>query len=174
MEPISQRAGTAGARQALSDGPKSEPSKFDLLRADLNQKLAGAAAIPPKVTSIDDQQKKVLENDLRRKLEAGKSPREVFTKDMQQLSSGITELNRQVGAVPNAGASSSMRERLQNIESDFNASAKLLKDPGNLSDPGRLLEMQMQMYKLSQNVEILSRVVSDAASGVKTIVQTQV
>jgi hypothetical protein len=34
--------------------------------------------------------------------------------------------------------------------------------------------MQMEVYKLSHNVEILSRTVNEVASGIKTILQTQV
>jgi type III secretion system YscI/HrpB-like protein len=49
-----------------------------------------------------------------------------------------------------------------------------MKDPGAFDDPQRLLQMQMEVYKLAHNVEILSRTVSEAASGIKTILQTQV
>jgi hypothetical protein len=174
MEPISRIAGASAAQQPASERQKSAPSKFDLMRADLNQKLGESVRLPPKVTNIDDQQKKLLENDLRRKLDTGKSPREVFSGDMKQLGTGIANLNRQVAAVPNVSAFAPLRERLQSIESDFNASARFLKGPGAFDDPKRLLEMQMEMYKLQQNVEIMSRVVSDSASGVKTMLQTQV
>jgi hypothetical protein len=177
MEPISRKAGaagTAGARQVLSDGQKSAPSKFDLLRSDLNQKLAAAAQLPPPVTSINDQQKKLLENDLRRKLQTSRSPQELFEGEMKQLRTGIADLNRHVSAVPDVSAFAPLRERLKGIESDFNASEKLLKDLGSLDDPKRLLEVQMQVYKLSHNVEILSKVMSEAASGINTILRTQV
>ena len=177
MEPISRKAGAAGtavARQILSDVQKSAPSKFDLLRADLNQKLTGAAQLPPKVTTLNDQQKDLLKNDLRRKLETGKSPQELFSGDMNQMRAGIADLDRQVAAVPDISAFAPLRERLKSVESDFNASAKLLTNPGSMDDPKRLLEMQMEVYKLAQNVEIMSRTVSEATSGVKTILQTQV
>jgi type III secretion system YscI/HrpB-like protein len=182
MEPISRKASAteiAKAGQVQSDGQKSGPaksgpSKFDLLRGELNQKLAHAPQLAPQVTSISEQQKKILENDLRRKLETGKSPQEMFGGDMKHLRSKIADLNRQVSAVPDVGAFAPLRERLKRIESDFNASAKLLNDPVSLDDPNRLLQMQMEVYKLAQNVEILSRTVSEAASGVKTILQTQV
>jgi hypothetical protein len=174
MEPISQKAGAAHARQSSQQEQKAGPSKFDLLRADLNQKLAASTQLPPKVTGVDDQQKQLLQNDLRRKLDAGKSPQEIVGSDMNRLGAGIADLNRQVAASPNISASSPLRDRLASVEADFNNSAKLLKNPGDLSDPSRLLDMQVEMYKLSQNVEILSRVVSDVASGVKTMVQTQV
>ena len=176
MGPISRptaAAQTGKMDQALSDAPKSGPSKFDRLRADLLQS-SNAPQLPAKVTTITDQQKQLLENDLRRKLQTGKNPQEVFGADMSQLRVGIADVNRQVSAVPNTSSFAPLRQRLQSIESDFDASAKLLKAPGSLDDPNRLLEMQMEVYKLTSNVEILSRTVSEAASGAKTILQTQV
>jgi type III secretion system YscI/HrpB-like protein len=177
MESISRKAaaaGTTGARQALSGGQKSAPSKFDQLWGDLKQKLAETVQLPPQVTSISDQQKKLLENDLRRKLDAGRSPQELFGSDMKQLRAGIVDLNRQVAAVPDTGAVAQLRERLKNIEADFNASAKLLEGAGSLEDPKRLLQMQMEVYKLTHNVEILAKTMSEAASGINTILKTQV
>jgi type III secretion system YscI/HrpB-like protein len=177
MEPISCKAGAGGparAQQVPAEGQKSAPSKFDRLRADLSQKLTVAGQLPPKVTSINDQQKQVLANDLRRKLENGQSPQEIFGGDVKNLRSGITDLSRQVAAVPDVSAFAPLRERLKSIESDFNASAKLLQTPLSADDHGKLLQMQMEMYKLTENVEVLSRTVSEAGSGVKTLLQTQV
>jgi hypothetical protein len=172
MEPITRKTGVAGsaARQAFTEGPKSAPSKFDLLRADLKQKLQ----LPPKVTTIKDQQKAQLQNDLRRRLAAGESPQQMLGTDMNRIQAGIADLNRQVAAIPDTSAFGPLRERLQSIESDFNASAKLLDNAASLDDPKRLLNMQMEVYKLAQNVEIMSRTVSEVASGAKTILQTQV
>jgi len=176
MEPISRATGAAGKAvgRAVTEGQKSAPSKFDLLRAGLQEKLQGSLQLPPKVTAISDQQRAVLENDLRRKLAAGESPKQAIGADIDRLRTGIANLNRQVAAVPDASAFAPLRERLQSIESDFNASAKLLDNPASLDNPKRLLEMQMEVYKLAQNVEIMSRTVSEVASGAKTILQTQV
>jgi hypothetical protein len=177
MEPISCRAGAGGparVQQSATEGQKSEPSKFDRLRADLSQKLAPVGPLPAKVTSINDQQKQLLANDLRRKLETGQSPQEIFGGDLKNLRSGITDLSRQVAAAPDVSAFAPLRERLKSIESDFNASAKLLQTPLSTDDHCKLLEMQMEMYKLTENVEVLSRTVSEAGSGVKTLLQTQV
>jgi hypothetical protein len=165
MQPISPKAGTAagGSRQALAEGQKAGPSKFDLLRADLNQKPAGSPQVAPKAAMTPDQG--ALRNDLRQRLTPS---------GVNDLRTGIADLNRKVAAAPDVSAFEPLREKLKIIEADFNASANLLKGPGSLDDPNRLLEMQMEVYKLAQSVEIMSKTVSEATSGVKTILQTQV
>lgn len=177
MEPIARKA-AADASTRTQQGPaeqqKTASSKFDRLRADLKQQLISAGQLPPKVVNISDQQKQLLANDLRRKLASGKNPQEVISGEMNQLRSGITNVQSQVGAVSNSSALGPLRDRLKSIESDFNASAKLLDGNAPFNDEGKLLEMQMQIYKMTENVEILSRTVSEAGSGVKTILQTQV
>jgi hypothetical protein len=176
MQPISPKAGpvTAGARQALAEGHKAGSSKFDLLRADLNQKLAGNSQLAPQITPAVQQQQGLLRNNLREKLATAPIPAGSAGGDVNQLRAGIADLSRKVAAAPDVSAFDPLRERLKTIEADFNASAKLTKGPGSFDDPSRLLEMQMEVYKLAQNVEIMSRTVSEATSGVKTILQTQV
>jgi len=178
MEPITRKAAataTAGAQHGPGDGQKTAPSKFDRVRADLNQQLMASGQLSPKVMSITDQQKQMLANDLQRKLASGKSPQEIAGGELNQLRGGIDSLQRQIDStVPAVSAFAPLRERLKSIESDFNASAKLLDGAVSLNDPSKLLELQMQMYKVSENVEVLSRTVSEVGSGVKTILQTQV
>jgi hypothetical protein len=176
MEPIARKAAaiaSTGAQQGPAAGQKTAPSKFDRLRADLNQQLISAGQLPPKVVNISDQQKQMLANDLQRKLASGKSPQEIVGGEMNQLRSGIANVQRQVGAVPNISAFAPLRDRLKSIESDFNASGKLLDGNAPLNDE-KLIEMQMQIYKMTENVEILSRTIGEVGSGVKTILQTQV
>jgi hypothetical protein len=177
MEPITRKAAaTASIKGEPGQGEwqKTGPSKFDRLRVDLNQQLISSGQLAPKVVSLTDQQKQMLANDLQRKLASGRSPQEIVDGEMNQLRSGIANVQRQVSAVPEISAFAPLRDRLKSIESDFNASAKLLDGNAPLNDDSKLLEMQMQIYKMTENVEILSRTVSEAGSGVKTILQTQV
>jgi len=175
MEPISQKVGGMLARQTTQQpGQKSAPSKFDTVRADLNQKLNAQAQMPEKVTSVSAQEKHALVNDLRAKLQTPGAAQNALQGELNKLGDGIAQVKQQVAAAPKSSALDPLRERLASVEADFNNSANILKSPGNLSDPNRLLEMQVEMYKLSQNVEILSRVVGDVASGVRTMIQTQV
>ena len=174
MDPIAQKMASTSAKQGATETRKSSPSPFDLLRSDLNEKLSGTIQLPPKVAAIDAQQKLSLENDLRQKLAGGANPAELARGTFEQLQTSVTDLSRKVDALPKIDSFAPLRNRLQSVEADFNRSSKLLQNPGDLNNPAQLLAMQMEMYKVSQNVEILSRVVGDVASGVKTVVQTQV
>ena len=177
MEPIARKAAatvSTRAQQGATEGQKTAPSKFDRLRADLSQQLMPGGPLPPKVVSVTEHQKQVLANNLQQKLAAGESPKDIVGSEMNQLRSGIANVQRQVAATPNISAFGAVRERLKSIESDFNASAKLLDANVPLNDPSKLLEMQMQIYKMTENVEVLSRTVSETASGVKTLLQMQV
>ena len=40
--------------------------------------------------------------------------------------------------------------------------------------PGDLMKVQMQMYQLTENLEMMSKVVEQVSSGVKSVLQTQV
>jgi hypothetical protein len=93
---------------------------------------------------------------------------------MKQLRSSILDLNRKVAATPDNSAFAPIRERLNSIEADFKASARLLKQTGSFDNPQRLLQMQVEMYKLVHNVEIMSKTLSELTSGIRTILQTQV
>jgi hypothetical protein len=41
-------------------------------------------------------------------------------------------------------------------------------------NPGDLMKLQMQMYQLTENLELMSKVVEQVTSGMKTLLQTQV
>jgi len=52
--------------------------------------------------------------------------------------------------------------------------AKILLDSlKNTQNPQDLMKIQMQMYQLGENLELMSKVVEQVTSGVKSILQTQ-
>jgi hypothetical protein len=79
-----------------------------------------------------------------------------------------------VAAIPANAALDPLRARLGLIETQFAESGRLLNTAGSLSDPKALLGVQVQLYQMMSNVEMLSKVVDQMTSGVKTILQTQV
>jgi hypothetical protein len=155
---------------------KPGPSKFDTIRADLRQQLLDKAKLPPKISEIAPQQKKLLENDLRRRLQeaAPQSPKELFKSEISTARTGLDKLNQAIAKIPQHEAFSPLRERLKSIEKDFAATNKAISNPKALDSPEALLDMQQKLYGVTQNIEVLSEVVNQVDSGIKTVMQTQV
>jgi hypothetical protein len=161
--------------QKQGAGPKLSPSKFEKVRAELGQQIAASLKLQPPVTEVSAQQRKTLENDLRKRLKQSdvRTVEDVFKVQMKSAQGGIEELKRTVAAMPKIGALDPLKQRLKDIESQFNASGNALSGL-NLNDPGSLLQMQIQIYQVTQNVEVMSKVVDGVSSGIKTVLQTQV
>ncbi|OYT69947.1 MAG: hypothetical protein CFK52_12525 [Chloracidobacterium sp. CP2_5A] len=66
-----------------------------------------------------------------------------------------------------------MMARLSQVESQWTQIEALLNSDRELSQ-GELLGLQARMYQLTQNIEILSKVVDQVTGGIKTILQTNV
>lgn len=162
---------------AGAESGKAGPSGFDKVRETVRGRQAGETAqLPPAVTQVSAEQKRQLEADLRKRLQQarGGSPREVFRADMKKARTAMQGLSNRIEALPKTSAFEPVRTRFAAIENQFRASGKLLNNVGSVDSPRELLKVQMQMYQLTQNIEIVSKVVEQVNAGVKQILQTQV
>jgi hypothetical protein len=121
-----------------------------------------AKATPP----VDKVQ---MQQDLRHRIEktGTQNPSLLFGQDFAELGGKLKALDAK--RVP-----PTVRAELEKVEARFQASqAKLDKIPeaNNLRD---LLKMQTELYEMSQSVEMLSKVIDTATSGVKQTLQMQV
>lgn len=169
VENISARGTTAVARTEA--GTEKTSDKFDQLRQD-GPKAEGTPPVEPAGAAASQR----LEHDLRKRLESAKStnPAQVFGADIGEARKRIEQLQKKVEGLQKSPEASPLRDRLSAIEAQFTASEQKLgtmPDTGNLRD---LLAMQNEMYKLGQSIEILSKVVDAATSGIKSTLQMQV
>ncbi len=156
---------------------KTGPSKFDQVRVKLqDQQFVLQDKLPPQVTQVSGQEKRVLESDLRRRLEQTRAQTagELFKGDLKKVRVGMEGLNRQVSSVPKSPVLDALRQRLNSIEVQFKETGKLAKGVSNLDNPRDLLKVQTQIYQLSENIEIMTKVVEQVNTGIKSILQTQV
>ena len=159
--------GAGGAAPAEKAGKVSD--KFDEARTS-------AAEGTAPVAEGGDVSAKRIEHDLRKRLEAAKStdPAKLYGADIGEARKRIDQLHKKVDGVKNSSEASPLRDRLTAIEAQFAASEKrmgTMPETDNLRD---LLAMQGEMYKLGQSIEILSKVVDAATSGIKSTLQMQV
>jgi hypothetical protein len=152
-------------------------SKFKEVQQNAKKKEAAAAPPDlPAMQQVDAAQAKKLERALGKRLEQMQTsdPTKLFGSDMKQIRQ---KLDATAGRIEQTGKKEpvpGIRDRLQAIDAQYQAAEQKLKqipDTNNLRD---LLSLQTEMYKMSQNLEILSKVVDAAASGVKQTLQTQV
>jgi hypothetical protein len=157
------------------EGPgKARPSKFDEIRSKLTEEVASRLNMPP-VTTVSYQQRVSLENALRQRLAApdASRPDQIFAADVNKIRQSLETLHRAVEKIPSDSGFNPVRARLSLLERQFQQSAGLIQRVKGM-DPQSFLKLQVQMYGLTQNIELLSKVVEQVSSGVKTVLQTQV
>lgn len=171
------KAGIRTATAAQTDPPaaqKTHPSKFDNIRSQLAEQLGDNLKLPPP-KQVSDQQATNLETALRKRLSqtTATNPSHLFATDMRAARANLNRLNTTVNKMPENKSSTSIRDSLSLIESQYQQSAKLIGGSKSM-DLQSLLKIQAELYRMSENINVLSKVVDSVTSGVKTIFQTQV
>ncbi len=167
------RAAT-GAQTEQAATQKTHPSKFDSIRSQLAEQLGNNLSLPP-TKQVSDQQATNLETALRKRLTqtTATDPSHLFATDMRAARTNLNRLNANVTKMPENKSSISIRDALSSIESQYQQSAKLIGGSKSM-DLQSLLKIQSELYRMSENINVLSKVVDQVTSGVKTILQTQV
>src|SRR5579871_4767712 len=160
--------------QDKSKGPKTGESKFDKVRADLQDKDAPKVSLPPEVKQVPPEKVQALQADLSSQLAKGSSPQQVLGVSMKRTKVGVDQLAKRVNALPKTPAFQPLRDRLLSIDNQFQSAGKLVNSIKGGESPQEILKVQMSMYQLSENVELMSKVVDQVTSGTKSILQTQV
>jgi hypothetical protein len=162
--------------QGSTGSPKLGESKFDKVRTRLQEEQAAQVNLPPTVKQVSLEQRKVLEADLFRRLAQTKpaSAQHLFAPNMRDAKDAIRNLTNRVNALPQTSAFDPVRTRLETIDSQFQSVGKLLHSVQGTQNQADLMKLQVHMYQLSENLELMSKVVEQMTSGMKSILQTQV
>ena len=164
------------ANSGVSQGQtaKTAPSAFDSIRSQLAGKVAQDVKLPPPVQPTP-QQIAAIDNGLQKQLGQTSAPSaaEFFKPQMKNVAAGIDKVSQAVNRIPPQSSSGAIRDRLNAIEQQYQRSGALIQRLKDM-DPKSLLNAQVQLYQLSENVELLSKVVDQLRSGAKTVMQTQV
>ena len=154
-------------------GVKTGESKFDKVRARLQEQQS--VQMPPEVKHVSPEQTKVLQTELNQRVQkAGTtSAPELYGTDLKQLKSRIDTLTSRVNSLPKTPGMDPLRQRLTSIDDQFQAAGKLIHSLNGQQSPTDLLKVQLQMYQMSENLELMSKVVEQVSSGMKSVLQTQ-
>lgn len=176
-EPIVSRSIGAATqpKTAELDGPKKGGQSFEQIRQEqAAEKIPEKVQMPPQASPPTAEVKKAQTAELYKKLKGAETPQQVFEADRAKLESDLGKLRKNVDQVKKTPELEPMFSRLEGLEKQFQAADVKIRDMGSLDNPNELLQMQLEMYQMTQNFEIVSKVVEQVNSGVKQIVQTQV
>jgi hypothetical protein len=159
---------------SATPGIKTGESKFDKVRARLQEEQAQSVQLPPEVKQISPEQTRALQANLNQRVQQTKSTSapELFGKDISQAKSRIDHLRTRVEALPKTSAFDPLRQRLTSIDNQYQNAGKLIHTLTGQQTPAELMQVQMQMYQMSENLELMSKVVEQVSSGVKSVLQT--
>ncbi len=161
------------AGQGETGLPKTGESKFDKVRSRLQDEQVQQAQLPPEVKQVSMEQKKVLEADLRKRLSQPGGAQNVFSVDMNRAKVQVEQLTHRVNALPKTSAFDPLRQRLNNIDTQFQSTGQMVHSLKGTENASELMKVQVQMYQLTENLELMSKVVEQVSSGMKSILQTQ-
>jgi hypothetical protein len=162
--------GNAGPSQTANAGP----SKFDVIKSQITQQVAADVKVPagaPPFAQLNSS----IETGLKQQLAKvdSRSAMDPLRRGMKNTRVEMDKPAGTVGSLPPQSSFSPFRERLNVLEQQFQKSGDLIQGMSDM-DPKSLLNVQMQLYQLSGNIELMSKLVDQASSGVKTMLQVQV
>lgn len=166
----------SATEQGVASPSKTGESKFDKVRSRLQDEQAESVEMPPEVKQVSLEQKKVLEAELSKRVEemGTSSAQELFAVHMRRAKEGVEHLTNRVNALPKTPAFEPFRKRLASIDAQYQSAGRLMNSVQGTENAGDLMKIQMHIYQLTENLELMSKVVEQVTSGVKSIFQTQV
>ena len=107
-------------------------------------------------------------------LPQGASPTSVLMPELIDGRNRLGLLREAVKGISKSGpVSTDLRGRFKQVEGEWQDVERILKSDKDLST-GELLGLQARLYQVSQHVEVMSKVVDQMTSGIKTILNTNV
>ena len=173
MDPLTAKLGTSSIdHQTIADKQpvnKIKSSRFDDVRNAVSSQeqasktKAADAAAAPTTTGAAHQISTTSQR-----------PNTMPAETMRDSRSRIDQLKNRVDALGKSPSLSSLRTRLAQLDTEYQRVGAHVDAASISASPQQLIKLQKDMYQLSENINIVSKMVDQATSSVKSILQTQV
>jgi hypothetical protein len=179
MDPVTAKNASSFLNtQTTTEGAppdKAGPSKFDKIRRQTTGHENPNTAAQDASNPVPAQQG-MLESQLRQKLDAhaSRKPTEVFGDDLKVTRGSLNHLKDRVSGLTPSPALDQIRTRLSDLDTEFQKAGAAIEGMSGTASPKQLLKLQTDMYRISENLSVVSKMVDQVTSGVKTLLQTQV
>jgi hypothetical protein len=178
MDPVTSKIGTVindpASNSAVDQAPKSGASSFDKIRAQLQQ-TADSLGIPldPDITpppAAAPAQKASATN----RVDATAQARTKVEQNLSVSRHYIDRIHDQIKTDPSMSSLQKISGKLTSIENQYNQLDNTMRGMPQDATPTQWLRLQQMANSMNENINVLSKLVDSAASGVKTILQTQI
>ena len=99
---------------------------------------------------------------------------DVLMADWRVNGAKLHQLTQRVSALPKTSASNLICSRLVELESQYQIVGSAVDQISTSATPEQLLRLQKDMYQISENIGLLSKMVDQLTTGVKSVLQTQI
>jgi hypothetical protein len=164
--PDSPSSGTGGQPE------KTGASKFDKIRSQLKDN-AGNEASPAE--SASPANSPASGNPSVDRVQRGSAA--TLDRVHQSLASSqyhLARLKERVESTPGVSSMQGIQSRLTGVEHQYTRLDSAVKAMPPNASPQQWIALQQQVYGMEESIGVLSKMVGQAASGVKSVLQTQV
>jgi hypothetical protein len=180
MDPITSKLTTTlpespSPETTSTPSDKVGASKFDKIRSQLNDKSDGQVSATQSASPVTPAAQ--ANNPSVDKLHGQTAPVSAPDRLRQSLTTSQYHLDRlknRVSSTPEVGAMQGIVNRLSSAEAQYrHIDAAVRALPAN-ADPQQLISLQQMVYSMNENISGISKVIDQAVSGVKSVLQTQI
>jgi hypothetical protein len=171
-----QNVGAAAGKQPQQNGAGAR-SFENVLQNGSQQSSENAAGLsggqPSPVSGADLERMRV---DLMQRvgsLPPGSANVNALLPELIDTRTRLGLLKEAMSGTGNTPKGTDLRGQMSKVEGEWNALEGVMKSGKDLSQ-GELLGLQARLYQVSQHVEVMSKVVDQLTSGIKTILSTNV
>jgi hypothetical protein len=98
----------------------------------------------------------------------------VLKPKLEFTGQSLAALHQRVDGLANTKTDSGLRTRLVQLETDFKSVDKNIGQTATSGNPMDMLKLQNDIYRIDEELELLSKVVEQMTSGIKTVLQMQI
>jgi hypothetical protein len=109
-------------------------------------------------------------------VDSGVAPQqlEVVGQNWRADGAKLREVRQRVSALPETGVFDSIRSRFADLDSLYQSVGSRIDAISGSSSTEQFLELQKDMYQVTENIGLISKIIDQVTTGVKSLLQTQI
>ena len=171
MDPVVNKVATtlpdSSSQETGAQPGKTGASKFDNIRSQLRDG-SGSEASPGSPSAVNG------DPGVERVQQTSAAAPDRVRQNLAASQHHLVRLRERIESTPSAISIQGLQNRLTSIEHQYTRLDSAVRAMPPNASPQQWIAPQQQVYSMNENIGVLSKMVGQAASGVKSVLQTQV